>query len=134
MRELDPPATTVTRPRAVRGCREVPGLGGDRAQEVVRHAAAVSEGHLVGGDVQARVQLYLVGVHNLAAQRDGHVDRQLRLAGPRGADDHHQQHPPSPPPRRSSILSRRGSFRGATVATAAIGERTMVPILLMKLI
>jgi hypothetical protein len=44
------------------------------------------------------------------------------------------QHPPSPPPRRSSILSRRGSFRGATVATAAIGERTMVPILLMKLI
>jgi hypothetical protein len=90
MRELDPRATTGTRPRAVRGCREVPGLGGDRAQEVVRHAAAVSEGHLVGGDVQARVQLYLVGVHNLAAQRDGHVDRQLRLAGPRGTDDHHQ--------------------------------------------
>nr|CAB3460793.1 unnamed protein product [Digitaria exilis] len=78
---------------AERRGRELAGVGADGAEEVVRDAAAVSEGHLVGRDVEAGVELDLVGVHDLPADLPRHVDGQLGLAGARGADDHHHARP-----------------------------------------
>ncbi|WVZ99508.1 hypothetical protein U9M48_044791 [Paspalum notatum var. saurae] len=75
--------------RAEGGGRERAGVGADGAEEVVRDAAAVRGGHLVGGDVEAGVELDLVGVHHLPAERQRRVDGQLGLAGARGAHDRH---------------------------------------------
>ncbi|RWV91085.1 hypothetical protein GW17_00046658, partial [Ensete ventricosum] len=59
-------------------------------QQMVRHAAALPERHLVGGDVETPVHLNLIGVHHLAVEHGGQLDGQLRLPRPGGAhDDHH---------------------------------------------
>jgi hypothetical protein len=58
------------------------------AKKVVRHPRALVGRHLVGGHVQAGVQLHFVGVDDLAAEAQGEVDGEARLAGPRGAQHH----------------------------------------------
>ncbi|WVZ69254.1 hypothetical protein U9M48_018068 [Paspalum notatum var. saurae] len=100
--------------RPVRARRELARVGADGAQEVVQDAAAVRRRHLVGGDVEAGVELYLVGVHDLAAQLHGRVDGQLGLARARGAHDHHQR-------RRGlqALAAARAAAAGAAGSVAA---------------
>ncbi|URE29549.1 hypothetical protein MUK42_13000 [Musa troglodytarum] len=64
-------------------------------QQMVRHAAAIRDGHLVGGDVESPVHLNLIRVHHLPGELGCQIDRQLRLPRPRGAHDHHHALLPS---------------------------------------
>ena len=63
---------------------------------MVRDAAALCDGQLRGADVHAAIELHRVGVHDLradlAAEPLGDVERQLRLAGARRADDRERPH------------------------------------------
>jgi hypothetical protein len=59
----------------------------EHVHQVVRDAAAVGDRQLRGADVHAPVDLHRVGVHDLAAQRLGEVQRQRTLPR-RGRTDH----------------------------------------------
>ena len=112
---------------AERRGRERAGVGADGAEEVVRDAAAVRGGHLVGGDVEAGVELDLIGVHHLPSDRLRGVDGQLGLPGARGADDHHYPRP-RPPGGRRRRRRRRGAGRGGRGSPAA--ARALLVLLL----
>ena len=98
--------------------RDGRGLGDvEHVELVVRDAAALGDGELGGADVHAAVQLHGVGVHDLAAEAFGDVERQLRLAGAGRPDDrdrprgHGAQTPTKYPtpygaPRTSSLAAR----------------------------
>lgn len=59
------------------------------AEEVVRDAAALLVGDLVGGDVEAAVDLHFVGVDYLRREASGEVDGEAGFAGAGGAHHHH---------------------------------------------
>ncbi|CAL9202916.1 unnamed protein product, partial [Musa hybrid cultivar] len=59
-------------------------------EQVVGHPHTFLIGDFVGDDVKAIVHLHFVGVDDLAAEMDGHVDSEPGLAGARGA--HHEHH------------------------------------------
>ena len=64
------------------------GLGDvEHVELVVRDAAPFAGRQLGGADVHAAVELHRVGVHDLAAEPLGDVERQRRLAGAGRADD-----------------------------------------------
>lgn len=65
-------------------------IGVDVAEEVVGDAAALGGGNLVGGDVEAAVDLHFVGVDDFGGGEEGcKVDGETGLAGAGGAHDHH---------------------------------------------
>ena len=76
------------------------GLGDVQHVELmVRDAAARFDGQLGGADVHTAVELHRIGVHNFGATGAAgkldpfcKVERQLRLAGARRADDRQRPH------------------------------------------
>ena len=64
---------------------------GERVEQVVRDAAALGDRQLRRTDVHAAVDLHRVGVHDLAAEPLGEVERQAGLAGRGRADDGHDR-------------------------------------------
>lgn len=69
--------------------RAVVGVGAQLTDEVVRHTLALPCGDLVGDDVEAFMDLDLVGVDDLFTEAQREVDGQHGLAGGCGAHDQH---------------------------------------------
>ena len=56
-------------------------------EQVVRDASTLGDGQLVGPDVHASVELHGIGIDDLAIEGLGEIEREIGLAGRRGADD-----------------------------------------------
>ncbi|KAG9448926.1 hypothetical protein H6P81_008891 [Aristolochia fimbriata] len=90
------------------------------AEEVVRNAAAVRNGDFVGGDVEALVELYLVGINDLGGEATGYVDGETRFSGAGGPNDDDELvlaiHPG--PPSALAILSSKNQSEGVNSVAA----------------
>jgi hypothetical protein len=95
-------------------------VGAHHVEQVVRDARALLERRLGGPDVEVAVDLHRVGVHDLAAEAQGELDRERRLAGggrARHDDDGRRlrcggRHGQARPKRRSSSARESGTATG----------------------
>ncbi|PQQ08121.1 hypothetical protein Pyn_04441 [Prunus yedoensis var. nudiflora] len=90
---------------------------------MVGDAEAVGDGKLVGGDVEAGVELHFVGVHDFEEREaGGKVEGEAGLAGAGGAQDNEKL-------VLALLLLARGGGAGGYVGPAAglvVGERMMM--------
>lgn len=54
---------------------------------MMRNGAAVGEGELISGDIEASVELHFVGIDDLGREASGEVDGEGRLSGAGGTKE-----------------------------------------------